>query len=88
MTCLRMWPWADDRVLVKSTLFVQDAKARNVADTFILTTFDTFPHLIIGLWWSHGWQFAATHLDELRADLNAIVRKQAEGGYDYHDDSQ
>jgi len=87
ITCLRMWPWANDRVLVRATLYVQDAKARNFDDSFILSTFDSFPHLMIGLWWAHGWQFALQHMAEMRADLNALLQKQSEGGYDHHDDS-
>jgi len=83
-----MWPWADDRVLVKASLFVQDAKARNIEDSFILNTFDAFPHLMIEMWWAHGWQFALDHMAALRADLCALLRKQSEGGYDHHDDSQ
>ena len=74
-SCLRYWSWCSDVWVIKSSLFIQDAKARGLDDGRILNCFDYFPHCTIGMWWNHGWAETIQLLQYIKEDIDELAER-------------
>lgn len=74
--CLRYWAWSSQEWFLRSSLFLQDGKARQIPDGQLLNVFEQFPHVTIGLWWSYGWEAAVKGLTNLKEDIDEMARRK------------